>query len=135
MKYILITAIAALIAFISIPKLAISEDHLPPVQTPVVVDIGTVIHMTFPDAPIMYQVAKAESWDYKSQDFNPKAKNPASTAKGIFQILDGTWKGAGCKGDPLQALDNIACARKIYDDSGTRPWDASKGTWGKFVVR
>lgn len=102
---------------------------------PVIVDIATVIRMTFPDAPIMYHVAKAESWDFKLNDFNPKARNPESTAKGIYQILDGTWKGAGCKGDPLQALDNIACARKIYDDSGTTPWNASKGTWGKYVVR
>lgn len=62
--------------------------------------------------------------------FNPKAKNPDSSAKGLFQILDGTWKYYGCTGDPYDAEDNIACAVKIYAKQGTTPWDSSKGMWG-----
>jgi len=129
-KIILMIAIALGIAIsISLPRLALSE--LEPTAQPMVVDIGKVIELTFPDAPIMYQVAKAESWDYKNNRFNPRATNPESTAKGVFQILDGTWKYWECTGDPFQALDNIQCARKGYDKEGTRPWNASKGTWGK----
>ncbi|MGE8452712.1 MAG: transglycosylase SLT domain-containing protein, partial [Pseudomonadales bacterium] len=30
---------------------------------------------------------------YKESTFNPNAKAPTSTAKGLFQFLDGTWKG------------------------------------------
>lgn len=76
----------------------------------------------FSDAPVMYRVAEAES------GFNPNARNPTSTAKGVFQILNGTWKAYGCTGDVLNAVDNINCARKIYDAEGTIPWDSS-GPW------
>jgi cell division protein FtsL len=41
---------------------------------------------------------------YKESEFNPNAKNPESTAKGMFQFLDGTWNGV--------------CKLKGYDRSG-----------------
>lgn len=72
---------------------------------------------------IMVDIAWAES------QFVPTARNPRSTAKGIFQILDGTWSGAGCTGNVLNADDNIRCARVLYDQSGTRPWLASSHAW------
>ncbi len=79
----------------------------------------------FPDAPVMFRIARAES------QFNPEAKNPESTATGVFQILIGTWKDKryGCTGERTNAIDNIACARKIYDISGTVPWNSSKENW------
>ncbi len=77
----------------------------------------------FPDAPIMLKIARAES------GFKPWEKNPNSSASGLFQILTGTWKLHGCEGDVFNAEDNIACARKIYDDSGTKPWNESKPFW------
>lgn len=60
---------------------------------------------------------------------NPSAKNPRSTATGVFQILIGTWHAYGCTGERTNAADNIRCARKIYDESGTTPWNASKYAW------
>jgi hypothetical protein len=131
-KIIIMIAIALGIAIsIALPRLALSEND--PIAQPMVVDIQKVIELTFPDAPIMLEVGKAESWNYKLNNFNPKATNQNSTAKGVFQILDGTWKYWGCTGDPFQALDNIMCARKGYDKEGTTPWNASKGTWGKYL--
>ncbi len=77
------------------------------------------------DAPVMIEIARAES------GFNPQAKNPASTAKGLFQILGSTYKAYNCTGDVLNAADNIACARIIYEKDGTTPWNESKSSWSK----
>lgn len=90
--------------------------------------VKAMVEAEFSDAPIMVHIANAES------QFIPWADNPHSTAYGVFQILIGTWEGYGCTGDRGDAADNIACARIIYETSGTRPWDASKHNWGKYVT-
>lgn len=71
----------------------------------------------------MVKVGDAES------NFEPGAWNCDSTAGGVFQILDGTWKLYACEGNKYDARDNITCAKKIYDVRGTKDWNASKGTW------
>ena len=83
------------------------------------------IRVEFQDAPVMLAIARAES------EYNPLADNPDSTASGVFQILNGTWTDYGCTGNVWDEDDNIDCARIIYDESGTRPWDASKDKWGQ----
>lgn len=85
--------------------------------------IEELILDTFPDEPIMLAVARSES------RLNPLAKNPRSTAKGIFQILDGTWEDCGCSGNPYVASDNIKCARKVYEKQGLAAWDDSRAMW------
>ena len=84
--------------------------------------ISALILDTFPEAPRMLQVAIAES------SLIETAKNPKSSAKGIFAVLDGTWVAYGCTGDVLKAEDNIACAKVIHDRDGVLPWAAS-GPW------
>lgn len=69
-------------------------------------------------------VALAES------GFNPRAKNPHSTATGVFQIIKGTWAQYKCDGERTDARANIECAYKIYDNNGKRfnttgGWSAS----------
>jgi soluble lytic murein transglycosylase-like protein len=65
-------------------------------------------------------VAHAESC------FNPLAKNPNSTAGGIFQYIDSTWKGY-CQGDKYNADDNIRCATKMLaEKGGIAHWEASR---------
>jgi len=93
--------------------------------TPGILSVAEKISVVFYDAPVMLEVAKAES------RLNPLARNAKSSAKGLFQILDGTWEAYGCKGDVLNEDDNIACARRIYDESGLSPWNASKASWYK----
>lgn len=61
---------------------------------------------------------------------NPKAKNKNSTATGLFQIIEGTWRSYRCEGDRTNPSDNIACAWKIYERNGYRfntngGWSAS----------
>lgn len=89
--------------------------------------VRAMVAAAFPDAPIMVYVADAES------DFCSHADNPNSTAYGVFQILQGTWTAYGCTGSRGDAADNIKCARKIYDASGTQPWNASKSKWAAYL--
>jgi len=79
----------------------------------------------------MLQIAYCESGNGCAGPIDPKAKNPNSSASGVFQILKGTWAAYGCTGDVFNEDDNIACARKIYDESGTTPWNASRGGWAR----
>lgn len=75
---------------------------------------------------VMVRIAEAES------SFSESAANPKSTARGVFQILVGTFNDPyyGCTGDRHKAKDNIECARKIYEKSGTTPWASSQASWG-----
>lgn len=58
----------------------------------------------------------------KESGCNPNAQNPRSTAYGIFQFLDGTWKGVGCvkTSDPVEQM---RC--------GTKYVMARYGSWAK----
>lgn len=116
MKYLLL-AVFLLLPF----RVAIADDsviHPDKELTP-----RQMIVLEFGKSSVMKDIAKAES------RFDPLAKNPDSSAKGLYQILDGTWKDYGCLGNVLDARDNIACARIIYDKSNTQPWLASKDNW------
>lgn len=81
------------------------------------------VEIEFADTPVMIRIAKAES------SYDPTAKNPGSTATGLYQILLGTWHGYHCTGSRTNAADSIACAKKIYTAEGTRPWLSSKDKW------
>jgi hypothetical protein len=45
--------------------------------------------------------------------FNTYAKNPNSTAKGIYQFVNKTWENY-CEGEVYNARDNIKCFVKWY---------------------
>lgn len=81
------------------------------------------LHLSVADRPVFVAIAYCES------QFNELAKNPYSSASGVFQILKGTWSDYKCTGDRFSAIDNAACAVKIFKDSGSQPWDASKTCW------
>jgi len=68
-------------------------------------------------------IARCES------NFNPEAKNPNSTATGVFQIIIGTWDGNRCTGERWNYKDNINCAYKLLEHRGFQPWNASKHCW------
>lgn len=71
----------------------------------------------------------------------PNAKNRASTASGIFQILWGTWNSYDCEGSAFNFVDNVDCAYRIYTEQSKRyaklgkvydfnDWNASRHCWG-----
>lgn len=86
-------------------------------------DIIKMIKETFPDEPLMLKIAWCES------RLETKAKNSTSSAKGLFQILDGTWEHFKCEGDPFNAKDNIKCGKKILDGQGLSAWKSSFSCW------
>jgi hypothetical protein len=65
----------------------------------------------------------------------PTRRSKISSAKGLFQIIDSTFRTFKCSGDPLNYVDNIRCAKTIYDyygEFGTRGgWEASQKCWSK----
>ena len=85
-------------------------------------DVKRLVEAEFGVGHVMVAIAAAES------RFEPLAANPSSSARGVFQILKGTGAAYEC-GDRLDAKENIACARKIYNAEGTRPWNASAHAW------
>ncbi len=50
---------------------------------------------------------------YCESRFNINAKNNTSTAKGLYQFLDGTWKHY-CSGDRFDEDENIKCFMQLY---------------------
>ena len=66
--------------------------------------------------------------------FNPKAKNPKSTAKGVGQLLEQTYKNLGLKhsADPVaQVVAAIAYGSRHYNGNFCKAWKIHQatGTW------
>lgn len=68
--------------------------------------------------------------------FNPRAKNPSSTAKGIYQFLDGTFE-TNCEGNPFDPIDNIVCAHQMLSENplNIRHWTADLNARQKLLDR
>jgi len=65
----------------------------------------------------------------KESHMNPKAKNPTSSAKGVGQLLDTTYKNIGLKhsADPMaQVVASIAYISRHYGSDGAC---AAKAFW------
>jgi hypothetical protein len=104
------------------------------------VDVYSPVEINHPKTPkeVVYHVFKknpALMMRILDAETNPdcdsvRYKNPDSTAKGCFQILDSTWKGEKCKGtDHYDFRANIFCAKILFDRYGTTPWNESKANW------
>lgn len=80
--------------------------------------------------PILARIRWCESND------DPLARNPRSSAAGLYQFLRGSWKGHGHAaryGVPTADLATPAqqdeAAVLTYQAAGTRPWRASRSCW------
>ena len=80
------------------------------------------------DFELVKAIAKAESWSTKLNDYDPKAKNSISSAKGIYQFLDSTWK-KNCDGDVLDYDDNIRCGVRLISEGKENHWLPSVQFW------
>jgi len=65
---------------------------------------------------------------------DPKAKNPSSTASGLFQFINGTWRtygGTEFAPTARQATveEQYVVANRAFAREGYRPWNASKSCW------
>jgi len=92
------------------------------------------IEESFPDAPIMLEVARCES-QYKITAHNTTQNKDGTTDGGIFQlnsVHDPELNRLGLnKFDPD---DNIKFARILFDRHGLQPWESSRvDCWGKYT--
>jgi len=74
--------------------------------------------LTEKEAKTMLAIAKAES------GLKETARNSKSTARGVFQIIAGTWYNYDCIGDKYDWKDNTKCAIKIMKRSGFTQWES-----------
>jgi nucleoid-associated protein YgaU len=63
---------------------------------------------------------------------DPAAANTGSTASGLYQFLDSTWKSLGgstARAKDASVAEQTAIANKAYAQSGLAPWAASQSCW------
>ena len=79
--------------------------------------------------------ALALSLTRQESGFNASARSPVG-AMGLMQIMPGTWRGQGCRGNPWNAADNAECGMrylaKAYRQGGAR-WAALRYHGGPNV--
>ena len=69
--------------------------------------------------------------------WDEKAKNPNSTACGLGQIIEDTWKnemkmlGLPEDSDCLDGDINLIATKSLFAREGVEPWRASEECWGK----
>jgi len=81
------------------------------------------IRKVFPEVPEqMIQVAKCES------KLNPNAKGPTND-HGLFQIHAPSHKSSLNGVDLYDPIENIAFARKLYEQNRLTPWRSSRHCW------
>lgn len=146
---LLALAIIVIILLLPVKVRSQAQEELTPLPAPVILAEPEVKEaekkeMTVPEliekyakqykvnASLAYKIADCES------DFNPKNKNPRSTASGVFQFLRGSWNYYGTqlwgsmKGkDVFNAEQNIELAMYVMSKRGTVDWNASRYCWGK----
>jgi Transglycosylase SLT domain len=77
-------------------------------------------------ADLPLRIAKCES------GYNQFSKNRSSTASGVFQYLNSTWRNTQAGKEGVSVFDaeaNIKMAISHIATHGTSPWNASRGCW------
>lgn len=143
--------VAAASQFVAIPDhtvtLVTTEESVAAAQTQVLAhgetttrhthigtDVATEVEAYFRDIPIMTKVAWCES---RHTHINPSTGEVLrgivnSSDVGVMQInLYYHEERAEMLGlDLFDLNDNMAYARKLYEEQGTQPWNASSACWG-----
>lgn len=88
---------------------------------------GNMIRAEWSDQPRVVQermvrIAACESGGHKESGINPLAKSRISTAFGIFQFLDRTWKSTGIA-KTSDAYMQIRAGRILWNQRGFSPWE------------
>ena len=72
-------------------------------------------------------------------NFDPLAKNKNSSARGLYQIIKGTWEMTKKKmgivhADIHDAHDNINVGTYLLANGGEKHWNASRACWSKKLA-
>lgn len=98
--------------------------------------IENVIREHFKDTPIMIDIARCESEFRQFDNSGTVLKNPTSSAKGVFQIMESIHKAPAARlgFDILTLEGNIAYAEYLLENQGTKPWNSSANCWNKTLA-
>lgn len=110
------------------PEDPVATVAAPQIQAPVVVVRPRLVLASYGTGdPGLDAIARCESGG------SYQAQNKSSTASGKYQYLDSSWGGYGgyshAKDAPPSLQDQKA--HQDYSRSGSRPWAASRGCWGR----
>jgi hypothetical protein len=129
-------ALTALMLIISITNGLVVDNKVAPVK---VISIQSSLVLSdqqkvtaFVNELMVKRQASCLLWIFnKESHINPKAKNPKSTAKGIGQLLDSTYKNLGLKhsADPIAQV--VAATAYISRHYGSDGACAAKAFWQK----
>lgn len=90
----------------------------------------------FKDDPIMIEIARCESQFNQFNTDGQVLKNPTSSAKGVFQIMESIHKEPAMRlgYDILTVEGNMEYAAYLHKQEGTKPWNSSSGCWNKTLA-
>ena len=80
--------------------------------------------------PVLDPIVQCESGG------DPTAQNASSSASGLYQMVDGTWKaygGSTAHARQASVAEQTAVAQRLLADEGTSPWNASRSCWAGHV--
>ncbi len=80
--------------------------------------------------PVLDPIVQCESGG------DPTAQNASSSASGLYQMIDGTWKaygGSTAHARQASVAEQTAVARRLMAAEGTSPWNASRSCWSGRV--
>lgn len=86
------------------------------------------------DPTLAVSIAYCEGVNNKGE-LDSKAKNPTSSASGIFQIIKSTWEesieqmGLPLDSDVFATTTNIKVGIWLMEKEGTKPWNSSRYCW------
>lgn len=90
-------------------------------------EVIDIIVNTFPEEPVMVEVARCES------ELDPSADRRGIDG-GLFQINQVHLPTLAELGlDRYNLHDNLTYSRILYDEQGLRPWYMSRYCWGKYA--
>ncbi len=126
----LTASLALSLSAIILPSASLSNA---PAVMPQAQTVKEYVEIYFADAPVMVDIARCES---QFRQFDKKGnvlKNPKSSAVGIFQVMSSIHvEDAKDKGMDIYSIEgNLEFARHLYEEKGTKPWNASKACWSR----
>lgn len=118
----------------NLPEGVICTDDCPLIDPNVVRE---KVEEYFADLPVMVEIARCESRFRQYDEDGTVLKNEqGSSATGVLQIMASYHRKAASRlGYDIDTLEgNLAYGRHLYEQNGTRDWNASRYCWGSAIA-